>query len=683
VPASSYEVAGPPGPAAIEELPAAEVKGRVVAGVRAYALTVAVALAVFALAIQSGGYSVTVRNSFAIAVWWAVALAVAAWVWPADRPPRAALVTGGALCAFVALTGVAIAWSDSAERAFTEFNRGAFYLGVFALVVVGSRRGSAGRWANGLAIGIGAIGLVALTSRLFPDLIGDRGVSSFFPAGIRYLGYPLDYWNGLGIFVALGLPLVLRMVLDARRSLSRALAVAPVPALVAALYLTSSRGGFATAALSLLLFLALTRERLRALVAVAVAGAGSAAAIAVLEARPELADGILRSDAVTSQGRSAAALIAGLCLLTAAAYALASRWSPAPPAVRLPRRVLIAGAVLLSGAAVVAANPGERLDSFKRPPSNPFAVARPAVSSTSEPSGGGTASSASSHLLSGGGNGRWQLWGAALDEFETRPIAGRGPGSYESWWAQHGSIAYFTRHAHSLYLQTMGELGLLGLALLLAFLAAPLPALRRRLRGAGPGDRNALAALAGVFGGFLFALGIDWMWELTAVTVVGVAAMALLTGPASLAPSDGAVERPRRGLAPVAARAGIVLAILGLIAAQGIPLIAQQKIQLSQERFAAGNLDGARDAAEAARGAQPWASSPHLQLSLVEERAGDLPAARAAIGKAIDRDPLDWRLWLTAARIDQEAGLVRSSRARLDRAVALNPRSPLFASASR
>ena len=644
---------------------------------RRYGLTVGIAIAVFALAFQSGGYDVTVRNSFAIAAWWGIGVAVAALVWPVERTPRAALVGGALLAALLAWTAIAISWSDSAERAFTEVNRIAFYLAVFALVVLASRRGSGARWADGLALGIAAIGLLALTSRLFPDLIGDRGVSSFFPRGTRYLGYPLDYWNGLGIFIGLGFPLLLRAALDARTALGRALAMGATPALCGALYLTSSRGGIATAALGTLVFLVLCRDRLRAVLAVAVLGAGGVAAVAVLGARSELADGNLQAHAVAAQGRSAAALIAGICLAAGLVQWLVSRVSLPAPRLRIPRLVLAAGALLLVVAAVVAANPSERLDSFKQPPRNPFARAE------SSSSGAGAAdaprlSPTSRHLLSSTGNGRWQFWGAAIDEFQTRPIAGRGPGSYEAWWAQHGSVSYFTRHAHSLYLETLGELGLVGLALLAGFLLTGLVAAAGRLRSASAEDRNLIAALAALVVAFGFAAGIDWIWQLTVVPVVAIVALALLAGPATAGATASAPRR--RGRAAVAARAGVVAAALCLIAAQAIPFLAQDDIRRSQHRFAAGNLEGARDAALSARSVQPWAASPHLQLALVEERRGDLPAARSAISKAIARDRLDWRLWLTSSRIDSEAGLAARSRAKLDRAIALNPRSPLLAS---
>jgi NADH:ubiquinone oxidoreductase subunit 6 (subunit J) len=435
----------------------------------------------------------------------------------------------------------------------------------------------------------------------------------------------------------------------------------------------------------MLVFLALAGERLRLLVAAFCAAAGSAAAILVLDARSELADGILTSDVIHSQGRSAAVLIGVICVLTALAYGFVSRFPIRAPQVKVPRVAVIAGVILLAAAAVVAANPSQRFEDFKQKPSNPFAATAGGSGASSTPSDPASSESsvidsASSHLLSSGGNGRWQFWGAAVDEFETKPIAGRGPGSYEAWWAQHGSISYFTRHAHSHYLQTLGELGAIGLLLLLVFLLAPVAALPGRLRGRTPRERNLVAASAGLVAGFLVALGIDWIWELPVVAVVGVIAIALLVGPATLTVAEAPQERRTRSRRlRLAARAVVVVVALAVIAGQAIPLLAQDDLEVSRDRFAAADLDGARDAALEARDVQPWAASPHLQLALVEEAMGDLPAAREAVSEAIERDPLDWRLWLTAARIDEASGLTNAAEANLAKAAELNPRSPLFA----
>ena len=61
-------------------------------------------------------------------------------------------------------------------------------------------------------------------------------------------------------------------------------------------------------------------------------------------------------------------------------------------------------------------------------------------------------------------------------------VDGRGAGSYESWWSEHGTLATFVKDAHSLYLQTLGELGVVGLVLLLTALTAGATAGIARLR---------------------------------------------------------------------------------------------------------------------------------------------------------------------------------------------------------
>ena len=52
------------------------------------------------------------------------------------------------------------------------------------------------------------------------------------------------------------------------------------------------------------------------------------------------------------------------------------------------------------------------------------------------------------HLLSSRGSGRWQFWDAAVDQWRQAPLWGDGAGSYESWWAENGSIGLFVKDAH-------------------------------------------------------------------------------------------------------------------------------------------------------------------------------------------------------------------------------------------
>jgi len=619
------------------------------------------AAGVFWLAYDEGTYGLTSRNSVAVVVLWAIVLASAAQFWPASRIPRSALVSGSLLGAFALWTGLSALWAASPEKAFNEFDRVFLFLAVFTLAVVAAPRGSARRWLAGLALGLTAVAVIALVSRLFPHSFGDTTqLAQVFPTASKRLSFPVDYWNGLATLVAFAIPCLLYFAAESR-AVVRGLAVAPLPALTATLYLTSSRGGWVAAAIAIVVLMALTSRRWATAGALLIGGAASAGAVAVLLSRDELVDSPLTSSVAESQGRSAALLIAGLCAVAGVGYALLASVVPAPPrASRAAATVFAAALVLLAFAAAVASHPVRHYENFKEIP--------PEL----------TGASVQEHLFSTSGNGRWQWWTSAVDEWQTRPIEGRGAGSYEAWWAEHASIPAFVRDAHSLYLETLGELGLVGLALLLAFFVSCLVAGARRLAGRTEGDRAAVAALLALVGAFLFEAGIDWMWELTVVSVVAILALGLLTGPAT--------EPELSGLRAVEARRGrpvfrIALAAIafGLIVAEAIPLLANMEVRKSQDSVNSGNLVEALDQAESARSIQPWAASPYLQLALVQELGGRADEALVSIETALEHDQSDWRLWLVAARIQTKAGEIADARQSLAKARELNPKSQLFA----
>jgi O-antigen ligase len=235
------------------------------------------------------------------------------------------------------------------------------------------------------------------------------------------------------------------------------------------------------------------------------------------------------------------------------------------------------------------------------------------------------------------------------------------------------------RDAHSLYLETLGELGLVGLALLLAFLVSCLVAGARRLRGRTEGERAAVAALLALASAFLFEAGIDWMWELTAVSVIAVLALGLLAGPATEPVYSGLAaaetKRKRRPLLRIA----VAAIAFGLIVAETIPLLANMEVRRSQEAVDRGDLVEALDRAESARSIQPWAATPYLQVALVQELGGQIDEAHASIEHALENDQSDWRLWLVAARIQTKAGDIAAARQSLAKARELNPKSQLFA----
>jgi O-antigen ligase len=119
------------------------------------------------------------------------------------------------------------------------------------------------------------------------------------------------------------------------------------------------------------------------------------------------------------------------------------------------------------------------------------------------------------------GANRPHYWHVAWKEFRLNPVTGSGAGTFDSFWLRYRPVDSFARDAHSLFVETLGELGPIGLAVLLLALAVPLIALRSR------GD-PLLAAAAGGYVAFVVHAGVDWDWEIPAVTLPGIACGAVL-----------------------------------------------------------------------------------------------------------------------------------------------------------
>jgi tetratricopeptide (TPR) repeat protein len=624
------------------------------------AVAASVAAALLLVAFSGGAYDLISRHVLAIAVWWTLLLAVAFGFWPTERAPRAAIVGGLLFLSFALFTAMSATWGPSAERALVEFNRVVLYLGVFLLGALAGSRARAAAWTDGLAVGLVAMAAASLTTRFFHGILDDQGgLPEHLPTAAARLSYPVGYWNGLAILVALGTPLLLRVATSVSSPVVRGAAVAPFPAVAAVVYLASSRGAAATAFVGALLFLVLSRRRWAALWALLIAGSGAIGYVLVLARFQELVNGPLGSAAAQEQGINAAFLLLAACAGTGLLYGLLA----AVPTPRVPSAVGWAAAASIAAAAAIviaSLDLGRRFADFRRMPGE--------VALEGD-------DFARAHLLSAGGSGRWQFWEAAVDQFRASPLRGHGAGTYEAWWAQHGTLNTFVVDAHSLYLETLGELGLLGLILLLAAVGWPLAVGVHRLLQAPRGEGEACVALVSAAAAFLVAAAVDWMWELTVVGALGALVLGLLCGPAAAAaPEAGEDERPPRfglGVASVAAAW-----IAGAVAVA--PLLGDVNVRASQEATVRGELAEAVRRAQAARAIQPWSAAPRLQLALVYERAGRVERARDLIAEAIDRDPENWRLWLIAARLETKAGAPAEARRSLAEARRLNPRSPLF-----
>jgi O-antigen ligase len=110
---------------------------------------------------------------------------------------------------------------------------------------------------------------------------------------------------------------------------------------------------------------------------------------------------------------------------------------------------------------------------------------------------------------------RIDYWTAALGLWREDILLGSGAGTFAVYWLREES-ASVVLDAHSLYVETLAELGPVGLVLLLAALLAPIVA---ALRGS---DDPLVAGGAAAYAAYLVHAGLDWDWEMPAVTLAGL-----------------------------------------------------------------------------------------------------------------------------------------------------------------
>lgn len=624
-------------------------------------ITAAVAAGCFGLALAGGGFEPTAYAVAGLAIWAAVVAVLATGIAPRAEPPRAALAAGLCLGAFTALIAISLAWASDDGGGFDDVVRALVYLGAFVLVVLGSRRGGARAWLLGLAIALAAIGALALFARFVPGPFGspDADLAADLPAALGRLTYPIGYWNGLAAAMAAAVALLGWLGGRGETRAGRAVAVGALPAVLLALWTTDSRGGIIAALLACAILIGVGPARSRTLASLVLGAIGGLVAIAFALGHDELFQRP-GTELARDQGTEMLALTLLVALATGLTrYALDRRCAElAIPRLAGRRAAVVAGIVAM--AAIVVANPVQRFEDFKAPPQGTEI-------------GSGTAD-----LLRSGSSGRYQFWQTALDGYASAPVGGLGTGGYGRYWLEHREYPIPATRAHSLLLESLAELGLAGLGLIVAFFAIGVLAGVERLRER---ERSLeLAPALAVLGVGIAAAAVDWTWDLPGVFVSTVAAAALLTGPATLPAgppggpgvAQGTVRSRRRFSGGVAV---LVIAWVS-ICASGLLLLADHALESSRAELARGDVGQAIGSANDAIDLEPWAADAREQLALSEERAGDIPTAQEAIEQAIARARDDFQLWLVKARLEARAGDTGAARASLLRAHQLNPLDP-------
>jgi O-Antigen ligase len=597
------------------------------------------ASAISYLALRGGAYDPVVRQEAGLAIWAALTLGFAVGAVPRARLGPRELLPLAAFAGLALLTLLSLAWTSSSERTWAELSRVALYAGVLAVPLLTLNRYTWRAAAGGVMAAALGVSIFAVATRLSPAHLPTDEVAQLI--GGDRLSYPLNYWNAVGAWASIAAAMGLAWSAHTKLNWARMLTLAAVPTAVACEYLTYSRGGALGLAVGAIAVLAVSRNRWTAVVhGLAVAGA-AAIAIAVIRSEPAIANGT----GGAGGARVAVALIVGamgcaaVALVTASAELDRFRLEQ-----RLARRIapVAIGVVLIAALVAGAGALGDAWDEFQQQ-----GATAPAP-----------ASDPAARLTTATGT-RSDVWEAAFDAFESKPLGGIGPGTFEFYWSQHSTTGEFLRDAHSLYLEELAELGLPGLLLLLAILGSAVwLAIRARLALRRSSELAASSAMLSGAIVFLFAAGIDWMWEVTAVSALGLVALGILCASQSERWADRRITGgARAGLAAVALAAAII---------QIPALVSTARVRDSADALATGRMLDAAGLAEDGIEAEPWSATAHLERAAVATVAGDLNSARSNADSAIEHEPLNWRPHLALVQIELAVGSRADAEAAYD-----------------
>jgi hypothetical protein len=584
----------------------------------------------------------------------AAALVLVVRITVARRPfsgwsPSLALASG-ALAGFAVWILASAAWSDAPARAVAECDRAVLYGLVLILTgTVAARRGDLAVALRWIAAAFVALALAGLVTRLWPGTFPISG--GVLPERVAF---PLTYWNAMGIACALGVVLTLHLTASgAEPRTVRVAAAAALAPVAVTLYLTFSRGAIWALPVGLVLYALLAQPR--GLVTALAAVVPAVVAVKVAYGAELLADADYdASAAAASQGRHVGLVVAACAVAAALLRAAALPLDTRIEAIRLPRGsrpALAAGVILALVAGALAVGAPSRIADARRT----FGEGRYYAGS----------SDLRDRLTSAVDNGRVDNWRVALDGFDSSPLHGAGAGTYRlTWELRRPAPPVQMNDGHSLYLETLSELGVVGLALLVAALGTLLVGGLRRLGGP---ERHAHAAF--VAAGAMLALhaGVDWDWEMPALFVWLFGA-----GGVALAAREGA---ERWGEIGRTARVAAGIAVLVLALTPALMWRSQGPLERAWPAFQRNDCTAAIDASLDAIGRFGVRPEPWEVLGYCDARAGQYALAARAMDAARSRDPGNWRYAYGQAIVAGVSG--RDPRPAAAEALRLNPLDPL------
>jgi UDP-GlcNAc:undecaprenyl-phosphate GlcNAc-1-phosphate transferase len=598
------------------------------------------------------------------------------------RPPVLTLPVLGALGGLIGLglfSLVSSGWANDAESAVIAGNLWLTYAAFLLLAMILIRRP---RHLH-ILLGAAGVGVVAVGATVLVRMLGSQGVVMFL--GGR-LNSPLGYINGEGCVFAMGAWFSLALA-ERREPLLAAAGAASAVAMGLLALLTQSRGAAVATLVAIVLALAVVPGFRRRVLALAVVAAGiGVAAPAAAHIYRTAGSGSPPASVVHHASAMILICALGAGLLWGAIVGvekLLDRRGPSGTG-RL-RRVGTVLAVLLFVAPFLAA--AIRASSLEHTLSNQWhAFVNLAGNSQ-------TGSGAATRLFSGGGN-RYDYWRVAWHVFSGHPVAGVGAGNFSQYYFLERRTTEAIQNPHSLELQVLSELGIVGVLFLSAFVLSVAVAVwrLRAIAARSRGNRMLMLGAVGAFVVWLVDTSGDWMHLLPGTTATALCAAAvILRARGVLEPAvAGSRSRPTRGTAPAprsrlpgrlpAQKALVAAAALAFVlAASGASLA---RSALAQHYLNVAHHDLTSDPASAvteARNSLKLDSAnlnAYYELAAGQARFDQAVAARRTLLSALHEDPSEYVTFSLLGDLEVRAGHLRLARSYYHAALRLDPREP-------
>lgn len=569
-----------------------------------------------ALARGSGGYGPAVWAPAGVVV----AVAAAGLLPLGLRTSKFVLAASLGLVALGGWSLASTAWGGLANQSWRFFDQALLAASALALggllAAAGKRQLVYPAVLAGIVLNAGEI--------LLRSLVGAVPAEWFY--GRRFQG-AIGYHSAQANLCAIGLALAVS-ALASRSVLVRVLASAAAGLMVSILLLTQSRAGIGVALVAVVVTVAWLRDA-GALVRAVPVLVGAAVLISPLKA-------VDRSLVDRHGVDHALRVYAGWSCLVIVAIAMLAIPALASRRVRLGLLTAVAAATL-SGAivgGVIEVQPGSTARHLVSTLGN--VDADPALD----------AAPGETRLLSLSFNGRRDAWRVAWSMARREVVTGKGQGTFPIFWVKERHLdQLYILQPHSIFMELLSELGLIGLALFVGVIGVLVAGIARRPRGALP------AAAVGALGALVVQAAVDWTWSFPAL----VAGVLLVVGAAL----GGGRTSPPGNLSLVAGTI-VLLCAVGAFAA---PWISNRRVDQARS-LSIGDPGAAVKRLDSARRWNRWNPDAPELLGVIAERAGEYRAAADEYVEASRYSQSPWLDYLLEARAAKEQpDRVRRARA--------------------